>query len=69
VTPVEGRSWNFVAVGLGQEASFWSRLVRALQAGGYDNVTSIENEVHALGAEEAVSQAIRCLEPLTATPA
>jgi sugar phosphate isomerase/epimerase len=66
VTPVEGRSWNFVAVGLGQEPSFWSRLVRELQAGGYDDVMSIENEDYALSAEEAVSQAVDTLKPLAA---
>jgi sugar phosphate isomerase/epimerase len=66
VTPIEGRSWNFVAVGLGQEPSFWSRLVRELQAGGYDDVMSIENEDYALSAEEAVSQAVDTLKPLAA---
>jgi sugar phosphate isomerase/epimerase len=65
VTPVAGRSWNFVAVGLGQERSFWSELVGELQAGGYDDVMSIENEDYSLSAEAAVSQAIDCLEPLT----
>jgi sugar phosphate isomerase/epimerase len=64
VTPVEGRSWNFVAVGLGQERSFWSRLVGILQAGGYDDVMSIENEDYSLSAEGAVSEAIGCLSPL-----
>jgi sugar phosphate isomerase/epimerase len=67
VTPVEGRSWNFVAVGLGQDAGFWSRLMRELQAGGYDDVMSIENEDYSLPAEAAVSQAIACLGPLMRT--
>jgi sugar phosphate isomerase/epimerase len=64
VTPVVGRSWNFVAVGLGQDRSFWSHLIGELQAGGYDDVMSIENEDYSLSAEDAVSQAINCLEPL-----
>lgn len=64
VTPVEGRSWNFVAVGLGQERSFWSQLIGALQADGYDDVMSIENEDYSLSAEDAVSEAISCLAPL-----
>jgi sugar phosphate isomerase/epimerase len=64
VTPVVGRSWNFVAVGLGQDRSFWSRLIGELRAGGYDDVMSIENEDYSLSAEDAVSQAVNCLEPL-----
>lgn len=65
VTPIEGRSWNFVAVGLGQGRRFWDQLIRELQEGGYDDVMSIENEDYSLSAEDAVSQAISCLEPLT----
>ena len=64
VRPVEGRSWNFVAVGLGHGRSFWSRLIDELQAGGYDDVMSIENEDYSLSAEAAVGQAIDCLKPL-----
>lgn len=64
VTPVEGRSWNFVAVGLGQEQGFWVQLIRELQAGGYDEVMSIENEDYSLTPEAAVTQAIDCLAPL-----
>lgn len=65
VMPVAGRSWNFVAVGLGQDAAFWACLIDELRAGGYDDVMSIENEDYSLGAEDAVSQAIACLMPLT----
>lgn len=66
VIPVEGRSWNFVAVGHGQGPDFWSSLIRELQVGGYDDVMSIENEDYSLSAESAVRQAIGCLKPLMA---
>lgn len=64
VTPVESRSWNFVAVGLGHDRAFWASLIDELRAGGYDDVMSIENEDYSLDAEDAVRQAIGCLAPL-----
>jgi sugar phosphate isomerase/epimerase len=64
VVPVAGRSWNFVAVGRGQDAAFWTALVEALRSVGYDDVLSIENEDYSLSAETAVDQAIAYLKPL-----
>jgi sugar phosphate isomerase/epimerase len=61
VRPVGGRSWNFVAVGRGQDETFWSTLVTTLLAGGYNDVMSIENEDYSLSAEDAVDQAISFL--------
>jgi sugar phosphate isomerase/epimerase len=61
VQPVAGRSWNFVAVGRGQDSVFWSGLIGELQAGGYDDVMSIENEDYSLSAENAVDQAVQFL--------
>ncbi len=62
--PVGGRSWNFVAVGAGQDSGFWAALVAALRRGGYDDVMSIENEDYSLAAEDAVARAVACLDPL-----
>jgi sugar phosphate isomerase/epimerase len=61
VKPVDGRSWNFVAVGRGQDLGFWSGLIEELRAGGYDDVMSIENEDYSLSAESAVDQAVSFL--------
>ena len=61
VMPVEGRSWNFVAVGRGQDASFWRALIAALRRAGYDDVLSIENEDYALSAADAIDASIACL--------
>ncbi len=61
VMPVEGRSWNFVAVGRGQDALFWRTLIEALRSVGYDDVLSIENEDYALSAPEAIDASIACL--------
>ena len=64
VMPVDGRSWNFVAVGKGQDEAFWRALVSALRAGGYDDVLSIENEDYALPPEVAVREAAAYLKTL-----
>ena len=64
--PVEGRSWNFVAVGKGRDAQFWQALVEVLEEGGYDGPLSIENEDHALRPAVAVDQAIRYLQDILA---
>ena len=61
VMPVEGRSWNFVAVGRGQDASFWRALVETLRGAGYEDVLSIENEDYALAAADAIDASIACL--------
>ena len=38
------RAWIFRTVGRSHDASFWGPFVRELQAVGYDDVLSIENE-------------------------
>ncbi|WP_104663904.1 sugar phosphate isomerase/epimerase family protein [Ensifer adhaerens] len=55
VTPVEGRSWNFVSLGHGTAVHGWLDIVKALQRVGYDDVISIENEDYSLPALEAVA--------------
>lgn len=54
VTPVAGRSWNFVSLGHGTPVHGWLDIVRALHDVGYDDVISIENEDYSLDAETAV---------------
>jgi sugar phosphate isomerase/epimerase len=61
VTPVAGRSWNFVSLGHGSPVRAWLDVLRALRAVGYDDVISIENEDYALGADEAVATSVRTL--------
>jgi sugar phosphate isomerase/epimerase len=67
VTPVAGRSWNFVAVGRGQETPFWASLIQTLRANGYDDVLSIENEDYALAPKEGVEHSISALKQLGVT--
>ena len=67
VMPIEGRSWNFVAVGRGQDASFWRTLIAALRGVGYDDVLSIENEDYALAAADAIDASIACLRGAIST--
>jgi sugar phosphate isomerase/epimerase len=55
VTPVDGRSWNFVSLGHGTAVHGWLDIVKALRAVGYDDVISIENEDYSMPALEAVA--------------
>ena len=60
---IADRAWNFVAVGRGHPdgVGFWSRFVETLQAAGYDEVLSIENEDYTLGQAESVTMAVETL--------
>lgn len=55
VTPVEGRSWNFVSLGHGTAVHGWLDIVKGLRKIGYDDVISIENEDYSMPALEAVA--------------
>ena len=55
VTPVEGRSWNFVSLGHGTAVHGWLDIVKALRKVGYDDVISIENEDYSMPALDAVA--------------
>lgn len=61
VTPVDGRSWNFVSLGHGTPLHGWLDIVKALRAVGYDDVISIENEDYSLPALEAVATSVAAL--------
>lgn len=69
VTPVEGRSWNYVALGHGHSVREWFEIVKALREAGYDDTISIENEDYSLEADVAVSNSAAvlkfCCEQLT----
>src|SRR5690606_1393835 len=54
VTPVAGRSWNFVSLGHGTAVHGWLDMVKALRKAGYDDVISIENEDYSMSAEAAI---------------
>jgi sugar phosphate isomerase/epimerase len=55
VTPVDGRSWNFVSLGHGTAVHGWLDIIKALRSIGYDDVISIENEDYSMPALEAVA--------------
>jgi sugar phosphate isomerase/epimerase len=61
----ENRSWIFRAIGQGQSAETWSAFLEALDAAGYDDVLSIENEDPLLPGEAGVRQAISFLGSLS----
>jgi len=69
VTPVNGRSWNYVSLGHGHSVREWVEIVRALHAAGYDDTISIENEDYSLDADAAVANSVSvlkfCLEQST----
>lgn len=58
--PVE-RAWNYVTVGRGHDAAFWSELVSALQAVGYDHTLSIEHEDVQVSGPDGVAEAAAVL--------
>ncbi len=62
----ENRSWVFRAIGQGQPAATWRAFLEALDAAGYDDVLSIENEDPLLPGEAGVREAISFLQSLSA---
>jgi sugar phosphate isomerase/epimerase len=55
------RSWNYVTLGHGHDASFWRQLCLALQRVGYDDVLSIEHEDVSMDPLEAVRESVSLL--------
>ena len=53
--------WHFVSVGEGHDDATWVRLLRALRAGGYDGVISIEHEDPRYDGEEGTQRSIEGL--------
>ena len=60
------RAWVFRAVGSVRGPEYWSAFIAALEAVGYDDVLSIENEDASLPPEEAVSNTAAFIRPLLA---
>jgi len=50
--------WHFVSVGEGHDDATWVRLLRAVRAGGYDGVISIEHEDPRYDGEEGTKRSI-----------
>lgn len=61
VTPVVGRTWNFVPLGHGLSRRGWLDVVMALRAAGYDDVISIENEDYTLETRDAIGESVDTL--------
>ncbi|MFQ8433023.1 sugar phosphate isomerase/epimerase family protein [Amaricoccus sp. W119] len=61
VTPVVGRTWNFVPLGHGLSRRGWLEVVMALRAAGYDDVISIENEDYTLETRAAIGESVDTL--------
>jgi sugar phosphate isomerase/epimerase len=67
VLPVEPRSWNFVSVGKGHDATFWKAFVSTLQESGYDDVLSIEHEDYSTESTEDILLAVKSAKSLIET--
>ncbi|TPE49276.1 sugar phosphate isomerase/epimerase family protein [Amaricoccus solimangrovi] len=61
VTPVVGRTWNFVPLGHGLSRRGWLEVVMALRRAGYDDVISIENEDYTLETRAAIEESVQTL--------
>lgn len=59
--PPANPSWQFAAVGRGHDAHWWGDFVRALQAVGFDDCLSIENEDHELSPMDSIRYSIDTL--------
>ncbi len=57
----ETMPWHFAAVGSGRPAEEWSRLLRAVNEAGYDDVVSIEHEDPNLEPEAGIEASLRGL--------
>jgi sugar phosphate isomerase/epimerase len=62
VTPVKGRSWNYVSLGHGHSYRSWLDILSALKEVEYDDVISIENEDYSLDADSAISTSTNVLK-------
>jgi sugar phosphate isomerase/epimerase len=62
VTPVKGRSWNYVSLGHGNSYRSWLDILTALTEVGYNDVVSIENEDYSLDADTAISTSASVLK-------
>jgi sugar phosphate isomerase/epimerase len=61
VTPVVGRTWNFVPLGHGHSRRGWLEIVQALRDVGYNDVISIENEDYTLETKAAIAESVDVL--------
>ncbi len=58
----EGRSWNFVTMGYGNDDAFWSDFFVALRRAGFDGVLSIEHEDMLVDPIEALEKTVSLIK-------
>lgn len=61
VTDTAGRSWNYVAVGCGQDLQWWKEFFSVLSMGGYDGYVSLEMEDLTMSVEAGVTTSVDAL--------
>lgn len=54
-------SWRYATVGHGHPLSWWTALVHALEAAGYDGVISVEHEDEAVSPEAGITESVQTL--------
>jgi len=62
VTDTAERSWNYVAVGCGQDLKWWKEFFSVLSMVGYDDYVSLEMEDLTMSVDAGISTSIEALE-------
>ena len=62
VTDTIGRSWNYVAVGCGQDLKWWKEFFSVLSMAGYQEYVSLEMEDLTMSVEAGVNTSIEALK-------
>jgi len=62
VTDTTGRSWNYVAVGCGQDLKWWKEFFSVLSMVGYQGCVSLEMEDLTMSVEAGVNTSIEALQ-------
>ena len=62
VTDTSGRSWNYVAVGCGQDLKWWKEFFSVLSMTGYDGYVSLEMEDLTMSVEAGINTSVEALK-------
>lgn len=62
IEDIKNRSWNYVAVGYGQDLQWWKTFFSVIRMVGYDDFVSLEMEDLTMSAEDGVDASIAALK-------
>ncbi|PTJ84123.1 hypothetical protein BU055_05470 [Staphylococcus succinus] len=62
IEDIKNRSWNYVAVGYGQDLQWWKTFFSVIRMVGYDDFVSLEMEDLTMSAEDGIDASIAALK-------